>query len=156
MINLWKQAVRNNNLSKLLWVMSVSLGVIAFLICFGLHFAHYGFDKGMDVFSEERYSYKSLGIVLSGPLIYEWLTFQYKVISGVLAFFLIGKFLDTKSIIKSLKLNLFSQIVCFSSLSFALYLFWEIFREKLARAEKPFWNEPYDSLMRDSVPFDWT
>lgn len=140
---------------KICNIVSLCLSFIAFSICLGLYFAHYGFDMGYEI-AEKLYSIPVEGVTFSshGPRTYEGLADMYKYITWILAMSLTSKFLETK-LDKILEIEIFFQIICFSLLSLILNQLWWLFAEKDLRSQTMFWDKPYDSLLCNSVPFDW-
>lgn len=155
---LWKHAHQKNDLSKILRKISLSLGLIAFIVCLGLYFEYYGFDQGFLVAEK---SYENLlvdRIELSGdgPRTYEFFGDMYRYIASFLLIFLISKFLEAKNLSEIVfGRKLLFQIMCLFSLSLALYQFWQLFYWKKDRSQSSFWTEPYDKILRDTVLFDW-
>lgn len=154
-MKLLKPVRQRISLLKLLWKISVSLGLIAFIICFALYFEFYGFDTGYKL-AEESYAVSMSDIKISshGARIYEAFGNMYKYCAVFFAMFLIGKFLEIKSD-RILEMKIIFQVVCFSFLGLILYQLRQMFFEKGLRSQTTFWEQPFDSLIYNSVPYDW-
>ena len=157
MDKLLKITQSKTDILKIFNIISLCFGLIAFIICLGLYFEHYGFDKGL-LIGEDRYQNLLSGMNFSfgiGPRTYEFFANKYKCIAWFLMIFLIGKLLETGVSYKFLKTKIISQIICFFSVALSLYQLRELLYGKFYRSQNGTWNEPFDTILRNSVPFDW-
>ena len=155
-MELLKPVYPNSNLLRFLGNLSIILGLIVFIICFELAAEHYGFGRGYLVSKE--YFYKQpenpLVKIVLGQDRYEFLSETYSLIKWSMLFFLIGRLLD-KRIYRGSGIKWVSQIICFPSLAFALYQLLQIFYAKSRFLKEWLSSEPYDILIRNSIPWDW-
>lgn len=141
---------------KILHLVSLGLGIVVVTTCFALYFEHYGFDQGLLV-AEQSYenALNQVGVSLHGPRTYEFFANKYKYVGLLLTLFLICKIWEWRSIDAISVLGYAIQAICIASLVLIVVQIQEIFVQKNIRDEDLFLGQAYDSLLRNSLPYDW-
>jgi len=151
-------AHQNPSFLEALRKVSLSLGLIAFIIFIGMYFEHQGFDKGYLVFandSSERIL-NNLNLSFGVTRTYEHFAHKYEALAWYLAMFLAAELvLKAKSIKQISGITVVSLVICVSSLTLALNELRWLYVEKLGRLSESSLAEHFDDILRDSVPFDW-
>ncbi|MFN6962420.1 MAG: hypothetical protein ACK4S4_01510 [Pyrinomonadaceae bacterium] len=130
--------------------------LIALSICACLFVSHVAFDAGYGVGilscskpTDLRFAVDKL------PTTYAYLASYYQAIA-VFLLVCAGIEVMLRLAIKETYLYTFLMSIATSIfLGLSLYRMWWVIAEKSLRANTSFWLEPYDELMRVSVPADW-
>lgn len=138
--------------------ISIGLALGALVISFGLYFMSLGFDGGLRAAEMENSESQIEGDIKfsgGGTRTYQYLANRYQIITCSLILFMVGLFFVNwrrNSLLVSRRLF---SVLGTIPLLLALYQFWWIFAEKNLRSQETYWNEPRDSLMRDSMPYEY-
>jgi hypothetical protein len=129
--------------------VTVGLGVICFVISLVLFIQHAAFEEGLLV------SKISTGQVIEpveysvhGPRTYEFFAERYKFLTLFLFLYLIWKLFEKKE-------KILYQIINLTILVLVVNQLWKVLYWKLNRSRSTYWNEPYDIVLRESLPLDF-
>lgn len=137
--------------------ISTGLAVGALIVSTALFLLSIGFDWGLQAADDERIKQQ---IVQEhrfsgyGRGSYEYLAGRYSIISFSILLFLGSCYVvnglrnDRQTAIQGLK------VIGLVLLLVPIYQYWWILSEKHLRSQTTYWNEPIDSLMRNSLPYE--
>ena len=156
MTTLYEIVRHKNDLTQLLLQVSICLVLLLTFICIGLYFSHFGFDRGLMVNDHIEAILKAGQFAADGPRTYEFFANKYKFMTVMLFLVLVGLFM-TNRLVANRKpcFGLLSLFLCLVGLGISLYQVLRIVMDKALRASEEFWNLTYESLLRDTVLFDW-
>ena len=120
--------------------VSKILALIVLVINSSLSGQHLGFDRGYNV---ARKMFTEVNLSGGGLTVYTILFEHYAPIVWLSIFYLIGK---------SIKKEFLSQIICFSTLGWIVYLYWQIYFIK-TNLFTP--SISFNDLIRETIHLDW-
>lgn len=137
--------------------MTVVIGLVVLVVSLGLYLSSVSLDWGLAVCETDSIhlgTKEGVDFSTYGERTYQYLAGRYIYSSFFVSLFLLGYAMQRWSC-DSNQRNLGIGIGLTVPLILALHQLWWVIAEKLLRSKETYWNEPADSLMRYSLPFDW-
>lgn len=153
-MSLSKLVHRNVKLEERLAIAAIILGILGVLAAQGLFLVYRGFDQGLAVRDASENLVNGIQFAVDGPRTYAYLAGIYLKVAFWMGASTLVQFQAHRSRL-GVRWIWALHVTGIVLLTLSLYQLWWIFAEKDLRARSISWIEPSDSLLWESVGWDW-